>query len=1139
MTTDGYYRFPTIHNETIVFVSEDDLWTVPAKGGTARRLTANLGRVSHPALSPDGQWLAFIGREDGENEVYVMPAEGGSAIRLTYLGSQTTVLGWTPEGQIIFASDAGQPFPRLTPLHTISPEGGSPQPLPYGPARMISYGPERGVVIGRRASDLANWKRYRGGRTGDIWLDSKGNGRFKRLLKKVKGNLISPMWLGEQIYFLSDHEGIANLYSCTIEGKKIQRHTHHEDFYIRNPATDGRRIVYRAGGDLYLFDPTTDKTATVDVQYYSPRVQRHRKFVKAAPHMTGYALHPKGHSVALTVRGKSFAMSNWEGAVVQQGEAQGVRYRLTRWLNDGRRLITVSDAGGEECLEIHTYAVQMALNGQMERLEGLDIGRPLFLKVSPTADSVIFSNHRFELLHLDLKSKELRILDKSDNSRIRSADWSPDGRWVAYTYPTSLHTTAIKLCHVETGDTHFVTAPHSFYDFGPSFDPGGKYLYFISFRDFDPVSDSYYFDLNFPRGGRPYLVTLRRDLSDPFIPLPNGIPTAPPESSHKKSSNNDDHDVNHDNGNRKDSAEGETDTTQKETDKPEERTTPELHIDVEGIQNRISAFPVGEGRYYQIRGIHKGKALYTMFPLEGSLNRSWRNDTKDNKGTLEMYDLTERKKETVVGGISSFGVSRDRNFIIYRSYRNVRILKAGEKPDNNAAGFNKKSGWLDLNRVRVAVSPPHEWQQMFREAWRLQRDHFWTEDMSSIDWQRVYERYYPLLERVASRAEFSDLLWEMQGELGTSHAYEIGGDYRTAPGYHQGFLGADFEYDAEAKGYRLTHIVQGDSWSERFDSPLNRLGVNAEVGDILVAIDGQRLSESVSPQEMLVNRANTEVQLTLVSRNGTSSQPDSPTNGAESAEETADSSPTYQFTRPRTVLVKTDRSETRARYREWVETNRRRVHQDTDGRVGYLHVPDMGAFGYAEFHRYYLAESEREGLIVDVRFNGGGNVSQLLLEKLARRRLGYKKPRYGQVRPYPLHSVLGPLVALTNEYAGSDGDIFCHAFKLLELGPLIGKRTWGGVIGISPSHALVDGTYTTQPEYSSWFEDVGWAVENYGTDPDIEVEMKPQDYAKGKDPQLERAIKEIMKLMEKSPPTLPDFGPPPNLTLPTLPKRKK
>jgi tricorn protease len=1065
MKTPGYFRYPSIHNDTVVFVSEDDVWTVPASGGVARRLTSGLGMATHPALSPDGKWLAFSGRDEGNPEVYVMPAQGGEARRLTFLGANSSVIGWHGD-EILFNSDAQQPF-RPPQLWRVSRNGGAPQRLPFGPATHISYGPSGGCVIGRNAIDPARWKRYRGGTAGDLWIDPTGAGNFRRLIE-LKGNPSRPMWIGARIYFLSDHEGVGNLYSCTPTGKDLQKHTHHEDFYVRHPATDGRRIVYHAGADLFVYDGGSRK---LEIEYDSPRTQRNRKFVGAAKHLESFAPHPQGHLLALTARGKCFTMGNWEGPVTQHGHDDTVRYRLARWLNDGQRIVVVSDAGGEETLEIHSLegrAPSRPRPARTRRSASLQLGRVVELRVSPQADAVVLSNHRNELVHVDLKTGKSRVLEKSEWAPIAGFDWSPDGRWVAYSWALSLHTSQIKICEVKTGKCHVVTRP-VLRDEWPTFDPEGKYLYFLSYREFDPVYDALHFDLGFPRGVKPYLVTLRKDLPSPFVPVPK-----PPEE--KK-------------------------------DEPKKKPKPvAVDIDFDGIETRVLAFPVSDRRYQQVAGL-PGKVLMSWLPVEGALSGDFWPPSPEPpaKATLELFDFETQKAEKIVGEISRFELSADRKTLVYRAGNKLRALKAGEKPDEALAKEppGKKSGWIDLERVKVSVRPGEEWRQMYREAWRMQRDHFWTPDMSKIDWQAVYDRYLPLVERVATRAEFSDLMWEMQGELGTSHAYEFGGDYRLPPKYDVGLLGADFAYDEKAKAWRITHIVAGDPWDESKRSPLAAPGLNIREGDLLTAIGGRRLDANTHPNELLVNQARSEVLVTIGKR---------------------------------TVTVKTLGSEQPVRYREWVETNRAIVHERSGGRVGYVHVPDMGPAGYSEFHRYFLSEIDREGLIVDVRYNGGGHVSELLLEKLARRRIGYDQSRWFNVSPYPVDSVLGPMVALTNEFAGSDGDIFSHGFKLLKLGPLIGKRTWGGVVGIWPRHHLADGTFTTQPEFSFWFKDVGWRVENYGTDPNVEVEFRPQDYVAGRDPQLERALREVTGLLRKHPPKRPDLTQRPNLSLPRLPR---
>ena len=1086
----GYYRSPTICRDTIVFVCEDDLWTVPVEGGVARRLTSNLGLAGSPRLSPDGEQLAFSGRDEGPSEVYVMPALGGEAKRITYQGSNVSIVGWDTNGKdILYSSGAGLAFDPW--IWKVSSEGGEPERLPYGPANHIDFSDTGGVILGRLTREPARWKRYRGGTAGQLWIDIEGDGQFQPL-KPVDSNFTTPMWIGARIYFISDHEGVGNIYSCLPTGEDVQRHTHQDTYYCRLAETDGTRIVYHAGADLFVYDLESDTENQVDVEFRSPRIQRQRKFVNASAYLQEFTLTPDGHALGITVRGKLFTMANWEGAVLQHGNRDGTRYRLTQWLNDGKRLVTLSDAEGEEALEIHTRDG----SADIVRLSNLDIGHVRELSVSPPTesdenDSVLLVNHRFELLHIDLETHELRTLDKGHYHSVRDVAWSPDGKWCAYSFAPTETTRSIKLCKIETGETWLVTEPE-FSDFAPAWDPDGKYLYFLSSREFDPVYDSLHFDLGFPSAMRPLLITLQKTLGNPFVPEPRPLEEEKEDKEKEDEEKKDDEDK----------------ASEEKSEEKKDKSEP-IAIDLEGISQRVVAFPYPRGRYGQIAGI-EGKVIFTAFPVPGTASS---DDDSRSRGVLHVYDFKEQKKDTLVSGIEGFRLSRDSKTLVYVTGNRLRVIRAGkkveaEKPESRG-GTNRQTGWINLNRIKASIVPTAEWHQMYREAWRLQRDFFWTEDMSGVDWEHVYQRYLPLLDRIATRGEFSDLMWEMQGELGTSHAYEMGGDYRGSPNYAQGFLGADYAYEAENDGYRITHIPHGDAWEATKDSPLNAPGINVTEGDILLAIGGQPVSETVSPGELLVNLANQEVQATF--------------QNADDGEK-------------RVVTLKVLGGEHELRYREWVSQNRRYVHEKTDGKVGYVHIPDMSRRGYAEFHRGYLAEVSYPGLLIDVRYNGGGHVSQLLLEKLARRRIGYDVPRWGTPHPYPDASVLGPMVAVTNENAGSDGDIFSHCFKLMELGLLIGKRTWGGVIGISPHHPFVDGGGTTQPEYSFWFVDVGWNVENYGTDPDIEVDYRPQDYIVEGDPQLDRAIEELLRQMEENPPELPDFGERPRLTLPTLPK---
>ncbi|HVK60088.1 MAG TPA: S41 family peptidase [Bdellovibrionales bacterium] len=1058
-SSEGYYRFPTVSGDQIVFVSEDDLWSVTVEGGIPRRLTEGIGRVSYPSLSKNGRWLAFNSTEEGHSEIFLMPSDGGEAKRLTYLGRESRVIGWTHEGTIVFASNHQHAFSRLTDIYELDPETAAIRRIPCGPATHFDAGLNGGVVMARHGgTDLAYWKRYRGGRAGEIWIGR--DGQFEKLLAKPT-NSARPFWIGDRIFFISDFEGIGNIFSVNQDGKDIRRHTNSREYYTRGLSVNENRLVFHSAGDLFILDidengNNVGNATEVTIDYRSARAQAKRRFISASGFLEDFELAPNADQVVIAARGKTFSFELHRGPVFMHGQEGPVRYRLGRFLQDGRRIALISDASGEESLEIHDSFD----NTVIERLQGLDLGRTREMKLSPVKDEAVLVNHRNELLWVNLETHDFRRLDHSEYSRIRGFNWSPDGRYVAYSASISERHSAIKVVELATGRIHVVTRP-ILSDTNPCFDPMGEYLYFLSYREFDPVYDNLHFDLGFPRGCRPHLVTLSKLIPPPFsVDYPKAW-------------------------------------RRKERSEKDSSKTPAIEIDFEGIEDRIVAMPIPDGRYGAIAAT-KDKLYVTRLPIRGSLR------PPEDDAQLEAYDFETEKFDLLIGSISSFRLSKDEKQLIYRVGNSLRVIKAGEKPPRESDDY-RRGGWIDLSRVQIPVQPRSEWRQMYREAWRLQRDHFWTEDMSKVDWQRVFDRYRPLIDRAGSRSEVSDIIWEMQGELGTSHAYEIGGDYRPDADYGIGFLGVETEFDETEGAYRITEILRGDLWDETGSSPLARAGVELTEGDLITAIDGQRLTREIPLASALLYRAGRDVAVTFRRRLANENE---------------------------TRSVRALRSDQKLRYREWVERNRELVHRFSRGRFGYVHIPNMGPFGFSEFHRSYLSECSKDGLVIDVRFNGGGNVSQLLLEKLTRHRIGYSKSRWFGVEPWPVDAPAGPMVALTNEYAGSDGDIFSHAFKLLRLGPLIGKRTWGGVIGISPSHSLVDGGMTTQPEYSFWFSDVGWRVENYGAEPDIEVEFSPGDYVKGRDPQLLRGIEALEEILQRNPLPRPDLDDAPDLSLP-------
>src|SRR5947209_4564544 len=760
-------------------------------------------------------------------------------------------------------------------------------------------------------------------------------------------------------------------------------------------------------------------------------------------------------------------MPLWEEAVTEHPSSgpshdpdePHARRRLLTWLHDDKSVAYVDDFGGYERIAVAPVDQSSA----PRYVTQADTGLLHQLAASPAGDRLAFANNRHELWLLDLGG-EPRLLDRSVGERIDDLAFSPDGRLLAYVWSPKTHTAIVRIAECDTG--RIVDATSALReDRSPAWDPDGNYLYFLSTRDFHPVYDALQFELSFPEAWRPYLVTLRENVANPFTPKPAPL--------HKPRDRDDDDD---------------------DRDDDDKKAKPEVVVDAGGLPQRMLAFPVDEGSYDRIVAA-KGRAIFSRFPVRG-IRPDDRDQEPQSEGELYAYDFEQQRGATLATEIDDFVIGPDARTLVYFSHGKLRAIDAGgdlpeegddEKP---APEIGRRTGWLDLARISVLVEPVAEWRQMLREAWRLQRENFWDPQMSGIDWDAVLARYEALLPKVRSRNELSDVIWEMQGELGTSHAYESGGDKPLPPQYKGGFLGADLAWDERAKAYRVERILRGDPWNRDADSALAEPGVDVKEGDLIVAIGGRAVSAHDGPAALLVNQAGRDVVLSVVRANDA----------------------------PRRVLVRTLRDERMLRYRAWVDANRAAVHERTNGRVGYLHVPDMVPWGFAEFHRGYLTEFDRDGLIVDVRYNRGGHVSALLLEKLARKRVGYDVSRWAPPFPYPEESLGGPLVAVTNQFAGSDGDIFSHCFKLYGLGPLVGMRTWGGVVGINPRHRLVDGT-----EYDAagvlvlvHRRRLGRRELRHRLDP--RSRRLPQSTRRGEDSQLEEGLRLIGEALANVPP---------------------
>ncbi|AWS41103.1 peptidase S41 [Streptosporangium sp. 'caverna'] len=1063
MASGFYLRFPHIARETLTFVADDDVWAAPVNGGRAWRLSSDRAPAGHPRLSPDGTKVAWTSVREGAPEVFLADLESVSAERLTYWGdSRTRTRGWTPDGKVLAISATGQPFASQAWVYALS--DGQAERLPYGPVTDLSILEDSvALLTASLTRDPATWKRYRGGTAGRLWVQQAG-GDFTRLLAELNGHFASPMLVGGRLAFLSDHEGVGNLYSCALDGTGLRRHTDHDVFYARHATTDGTRIVYQNAGDLYLLDGLDDEGRKLDVTLGSPPRGRQPYQVNAGRRLHDLVVDATGRASAVEIQGSVHWVTHRDGPARQL--STGLSAGRPRLLGKDR-VVWVFDDGEQQGLEIGPIG-----GGESRRIAAGKLGEVGDLAVAPDGNTIAVATRDGRMLLVDVASGEVTELVKAEGE-IDGPTWSPDSAWLAWSQPEGTQLRRIRLARMADRVVTDVTDGR-FVDISPAFT--GDYLAFLSRRGFDPVYDAHSFDMSFPFGYRPYLVPLAAATPSPFAPSSEGRSAGDSEDS-----------------------EGSGEAGDDKKNKKEDSTA--LTVDLDGIAARVVQVPVPEGRYSNLQAV-KGGFVWLREPLAGELGEDRDRVGGDSPSpALDRYDLGRRKCEEVVEKLDWYRVSGDGTQLVVSDKGTLTVRSATGKSSN---GKNGDDTTIDLSRIRITGDPQAYRHHAYTQAGRRMRADFWVDDMADVEWDAVLEEYRPLVDRVATADDFADLLWEVLGELGSSHAY-----VSPAPWEHRGFepvgmLGADLSVNGDGR-WQVDRILPGESSDVHARSPLAAPGAGVRQEETLLAVDGRPVPPE-GPARLLVGAADKPVELTL--------------GGG------------------RRVVVTPLRDDRRLRYQDWVASCRAHVRELSGGRLGYLHIPDMVAEGWAQFHRDLRREMTFEGLVVDVRGNRGGHTSELVIEKLIRKVIAWDLPRGMAPITYPEDAPRGPLVAVTDQNAGSDGDIVTAAFKIHKLGPVVGTRTWGGVIGIENGHRLVDGSHITVPKYSFWFEGLGWGVENYGVDPDVEVDITPDDWAAGRDPQIEEAVRLALAALEERPAaTPPDPATRPSRRRPALPPR--
>ena len=1047
-------RFPDIHEDLIVFVHGEDIWSVAAEGGVATRLTIHDGEEHYPRFSPDGNLIAFTGYYDGNPDVYVMNKYGGEITRVTYHPGFDEVIGWHPTKNKIIFSAYRSDYPGYSELFLISPDGTGTEKLILHEAARGSFSSDGNQLAYNKVSrENRTWKRYKGGTAQDIYVYDFSTDEEKNI-SNFEGTDRMPMWINDKIYFTSDRDKVLNIYAADPATGKIEQITNHQNYDVRRPEFGGNKIIYELGGDLMLLDLSTRSSTKVEIEIYTdmPETRPYLKDVK--DNITGFDCSPAGERTVIVARGEIFTVPFEEGPTRNLTNSSGARDKNAIWSPDGKNIAYISDQSGE----YNVYIIDQLGENDPIQLTNFDDGYRHSLRWSPDSKMLAFTDHTLTLNILDVESKKLTSVDKAEYENIDVSldvkpiydfNWSPDSRFIAYSKMDEDLVNKVYIYSLSDNSIHTVST--IFNDFHPVFSTDGNYLFFVSNRRFNPTFCDFEWEMVYKKTSGIYSVTLQKD-GNPFNKLKSDEVEIADEFE---------------NGAEEDVA---------------------VKIDWDGLSNRVEALPLEQGNYRYLT-VNKN-ALYYLNKDEGDFNRF--EYRLPESMDLYSFCFEKQKEHKILEEINSYKLSFDGKKIAYKKGKDIGIINSSET--------DSKGNSLSLSGLKMWYEPKAEWEQIFNEAWRLERDYYYEPGMHGLDWDEMKEKYGSLIQFASCRQDVRFIIGELIGELNTSHTYIFGGDKkRKSENVSVGLLGAIYTANTANNRYQFEKIYSVADWSRGIYPPLTKPGIEVNEGDYLLKVNGVEVFASKNIYSYFQDLAKKQITITV------------------------NDSPTLEGARA--YVVEPLSGEFRLRYQNWVESNRLTVEEASDGQIGYLHFPDTYLGSAVEFPKYFYSQTRKKGLIIDGRFNGGGLDPIIFFNRLNQAPHSYWTRRYSHDQTSPAYGVNAHMVCLTNRQAGSGGDELPQEFQQFNMGPVIGTRTWGGLVGVSMFIPLIDGGGITAPDYRIYHTDGSWIVENEGVTPDIIVELKPKEVAEGYDAQLMKGVEVLLKEIKENPKEWPEHGP--------------